>query len=175
MNRVGIALAVLLVSLGSGAHAQTVPAAQAALDGLDTRRPLPLLPMMADHQKQNMRENLIVVQGIIAALGTGDFKAIERTAARIGYSQQMQSMCENMGGAAPGFTHQALAFHRSVDHIVAAARAHDRARVLDALDTTLKHCTGCHATWKQQIVDEPTWNRLAAAAAQAPRTSAGHD
>lgn len=31
------------------------------LDGMDTRAPVPLLPMMANHQKQNMRAHLQAV------------------------------------------------------------------------------------------------------------------
>jgi hypothetical protein len=32
--------------------------------------------------------------------------------------------------------------------------------VLKALGATLQTCTGCHATFRQQIVDEATWNRM---------------
>jgi DNA-binding MarR family transcriptional regulator len=39
-----------------------------ALDRMDTRAPVPLLPMMANHQKQNMRDHLVAVQEIVAAL-----------------------------------------------------------------------------------------------------------
>ena len=50
--------------------------ARQALDRIDERTPLPLLPMMALHQKQNMREHLQAVQGITAALAIGDFVAV---------------------------------------------------------------------------------------------------
>jgi cytochrome c556 len=68
-----------------------------------------------------------------------------------------------MGAAAPGFTEQALAFHSTVDRIAVAASERDRLRVLEELGATLEICTACHATWKQQIVDEATWERLASA------------
>ena len=37
--------------------------------------------------------------------------------------------------------------------------------VLSALGDTLATCTGCHATFKQRIVDEATWASLAGRAA----------
>jgi hypothetical protein len=140
------------------------PSAQEALDRLDTRNPLPLLPTMANHQKQNMRDHLVAVQEIAAALATDDFPAIERAAGRIGFSEQMGQMCSHMGAGAPGFTEQALNFHHTADRIGAAARDRDRARVVTELGATLHTCTSCHAAWRQQVVDEPTWRRLTATA-----------
>jgi len=134
--------------------------AQQALTGMDSRRALPLLPMMANHQKQNMRDHLVAVQEIIAATVTADFAAVERAAGRIGYSEQMGQMCTHMGAAAPGFTEQALAFHRTADTIAVTARQHDRDGVLRALSSTLQTCTACHATWKQEVVDDDAWSRM---------------
>ena len=139
--------------------------AQRTLDSMDTRAPVPLLAMMADHQKRNMRDHLLAVQEIVVALAADDFVAIERSAGRIGYSEQMGQMCAQMGAAAPGFTDQALKFHRTADTIAEAARAKDRARVASALGATLQTCTACHATFRQQIVDEATWNRMTGTAA----------
>jgi len=160
----------------AGACAQTSPvptptppvaAATAAesLDKMDARSPVPLLPMMANHQKQNMREHLVAVQAIVAALATEDYPAIEKAAGRIGFSEQMGQMCTHMGAGAPGFTEQALAFHHTADRITAAAKARDRSRVLTEFAATLQACTACHALWKQQVVDDPTWSRLTSTAA----------
>ncbi len=160
-------LAVVLLPTVSVAQMPAGSAdAQQTLDALDTRRPLPLLPMMADHQKQNMREHLAVVQEIVAAVAADDLAAVERAAARIGYSAQMNQMCTQMGAGAPGFTEQALEFHRTADTIAAAARNRDRSGVLSALSNTLATCTGCHAAWKQQVVDEETWSHLTASVRQ---------
>jgi cytochrome c556 len=120
--------------------------------------------MMANHQKQNMRDHLMAVQEIVAALATDDFAAVERAAGRIGFSKQMGQMCTHMGAGAPGFTEQALNFHHTADRISAAARDRDRARVMTELGATLQTCTSCHAAWKQQVVDEPTWTRLTSSA-----------
>jgi hypothetical protein len=136
------------------------PAACELLDAMDKRTPVPLLPMMANHQKQNMRDHLVAVQEIILALATEDFAAIEKAAGRIGYSEQMGQMCSHMGAGAPGFTEQALNFHRTADTITAAARQRDRVAVTRALGTTLQTCTGCHEAFRQNVVDEPTFHRL---------------
>lgn len=129
-----------------------------ALDKMDARVAVPLLPMMANHQKQNMRDHLVAVQEIAAAAGANDFAAIEKAAGRIGYSEQMGQMCSHMGAGAPGFTDKALEFHRSADKIGAAAREKDMGAVWKRLGETLATCTGCHATFKQQVVDEATWS-----------------
>jgi hypothetical protein len=120
--------------------------------------------MMANHQKQNMRDHLVAVQEIVAAIATDDFAGVERAAGRIGFSEQMGQMGTHMGAGAPGFTEQALNFHHTADRIAAAARDRDRGRVQEALGATLQTCTSCHDAWKQQVVDEPTWTRLTASA-----------
>jgi cytochrome c556 len=65
-----------------------------------------------------------------------------------------------MGAGAPGFTAQALRFHHAADRISEAARGHDMRAVLSALSDTLATCTGCHAAFKQKVVDEATWASL---------------
>jgi hypothetical protein len=127
---------------------------------MDTRIAVPLLPMMANHQRQNMRDHLLAVQEIVVAAAAEDFAAVERAAGRIGYSEQMGQMCTHMGAGAPDFTVQALKFHHTADTITGAARQHDRVAVMQALGATLQTCTGCHATFRQSVVDAPTWSRL---------------
>jgi hypothetical protein len=147
------------------AAAPSASSAAAILDSMDTRVAVPLLPMMANHQKQNMRDHLHAVQEIIGAVGAGDFDAIARAAATIGYSEQMGQMCHHMGAGAPGFTDQALRFHHTADKISDAARQRDMPAVLSALGATLATCTGCHSVFKQQVVDEATWASLTSQAA----------
>jgi hypothetical protein len=136
--------------------------AQQALDRIDGRTPLPLLPMMAAHQKQNMREHLQAVQAMTASLAVGDFAGVKHAAERLGSSQQMTRMCEHMGAHTPGFTETALSFHETADTIGAAAEHQDRDAVLAALTRTLAACTSCHATYKQQVIDEAAWAALPA-------------
>ena len=177
MTRSGLCLALALALVGGcrreappgppGEPAGPAPSpisAADALDLLDERDPLPLLPRMASHQKRDMREHLVAVQEIVAGLAAGDFAAVETAAGRMGSSEDTEQRCTHMGAGAPGFTEQALGFHRAADRIAAAARERDAGRVLAELGATLETCTSCHATWKQQLVDEATWRRRAAAA-----------
>lgn len=150
------------------------PAATATIASpvpMDQRKPVPLLAMMANHQKQNMRDHLEAVQEIVAAIAMDDYVGVEKSAGRIAYSEQMGQMCAHMGAAAPGFTEQAIAFHGTADRIAEAARARDRSRVLVELGATLQTCTSCHAEWRQEVVDEPTWRRLTSSAAAGPAKS----
>lgn len=139
----------------ASSHAPVVPTeftANEALDKLDRRRPVPLLPMMAQHQKENMREHLEAVKDVVAAVALSDFENVSVAAKRMGFSETMGRMCEQMGIGAPGFTEQALSFHHSADEIAAAAAKQDVSAVLAALSKTLGACTSCHARYKQQLV-----------------------
>jgi hypothetical protein len=145
----------------AGEPAAALPA-PALLDRMDRRISVPLLPMMAHHQKENMRDHLLAVQQVVLALASDDLPAVASAAGRIGLSPEMGRMCSHMGAGAPGFTEQALQFHRTADGIADAARKRDRKAVLTALGATLQTCTGCHATFKQTVVDQATWSRLTA-------------
>lgn len=163
--RAPASILVLILAATSCSRPEPVPPREApaqALDRLDARTPVPLLPMMASHQKQNMRDHLVAVQEIVTAAATDDFAAVERAAGRIGFSEEMGRMCSHMGAGAPGFTEEALAFHHAADRVTEAARERDRARVLAELGATLQTCTGCHERWKQQVVDPATWERVTA-------------
>ncbi|HZP41075.1 MAG TPA: hypothetical protein VFD84_06150 [Candidatus Binatia bacterium] len=132
----------------------------------DARQPLPLPPAMAEHQKRSMREHLAAVQAIVAALGRDDLPTVAAAAGRLGFSEATGRMCEHMGAAAPGFTAMALDFHHTADGIGEAARRGDRTGVLAALDRTLQACVRCHAAYRQDVVDDATWKRLAGGGAR---------
>ena len=142
-----------------------------ALNDMDPRTPVPLQPMMAWHQKRNMQEHLIAIQHITEALSREDWAAVAEAAATIESSPQMQMQCEHMGAGADGFTEMALDFHRRADAIGEAARSEDTRAVLLATANTLEACTGCHATYRQEVVDAETW----AARTATRHVPPGHD
>jgi hypothetical protein len=133
---------------------------------MDTRTPLPLQPMMAWHQKQNMMGHLVAIQQITDRLASEDWAGIAAAAEAIGSSPQMQQQCEHMGAGADGFTELALEFHSRADAISEAARTRDGAAVARATAHTLEACTSCHARFRQEIVTSETWTT---------RTGSSHD
>jgi hypothetical protein len=136
------------------------------LHTLDPRRPVPLQPMMAWHQKQNMMDHLVAIQQITDGLARDDWDAVIEANKRIETSPQMQQMCQHMGMGAEGFTELALEFHRRADVIGVAAKKKDKTAALAAMSKTLESCTGCHATYRQDVVDATTWEK---------RTGSAHD
>lgn len=131
----------------------------AQLAAMDSRTPVPLQPMMAWHQKENMQQHLVAIQRITAALGKDDWDEVADAAKLIESSPQMAMMCKHMGAGADGFTEKALDFHRRADAIAPAAKKHDAKAVLAATAHTLEACTSCHATYRQEIVDAVTWTQ----------------
>lgn len=127
---------------------------------LDPRVPVPLQPTMAWHQKQNMIEHLVAVQGIVEGLAEKDWTLIIEAASLIESSPRMAQMCQHMGAGADGFTQAALDFHRRADAIGIAARGHDGAAVLRATSNTLQACTGCHAAYRQELVSAAKWQAI---------------
>ncbi|MGA2779030.1 MAG: hypothetical protein ABSF94_15855 [Steroidobacteraceae bacterium] len=155
-------LILLIIATGLAMTASAVADDTHMSEPRENRRPLPLLQMMADHQKQMMRDHLGAVQEIITALAADDFDAVERAAQRLGYSEAVGRICTRIGAAAPEFTREALLFHHTADGIASAARERNGQHVLAELSTTLQSCRACHAQWKQQVVDEQTWDCLTA-------------
>lgn len=129
-----------------------------ALNRLDPRRPVPLLPAMAWHQKQSMQQHLVAVEAITHALSHEDWDGVAAAARTIGTSPDMQRTCRRMGAGAEGFTDLALEFHQRADAVAEAATTRDAAAVLRATSVMLRTCTACHATYRQDVVDAATWS-----------------
>lgn len=127
------------------------------LAGFDHRKPVPLQPMMAWHQKQNMMEHLEAIQRITDGLSRDDWEEVASASSLIETSPQMQQMCQHMGAGAEGFTEMALDFHHRADAIGVAAHSHDHVAVLNAVSHTLAACTKCHAMFRQEVVSAASW------------------
>lgn len=160
-----VLVCVAFLSLGAAVSCQrskapSTTSPQEQLDAMDNRQPVPLIPMMANHQKQNMRDHLLVVQEIMQALSVRDFAAVEKSAARISYSEQQQQMCAHMGAGADGFSDLGIEFHRTADSIIEAAKTKNVEATLQAVGNTLARCTSCHSTYRQQIVTANEWQTL---------------
>ena len=156
-RRLSLLVLALVVGASTPAGAQQARSPAEELAALDERQPVPLLPKMAHHQKQNMRDHLLAIQQIVAAVAVRDFAAAERAAARIGSSPEAERMCSHMGAGAPGFSEKGMQFHRTADLIRDAARRQDVDATLVALSETLATCNSCHGTFRQEVVDPVTW------------------
>lgn len=150
---------VLAVACGQAAPPPPSPdpSPTEMLNAMDPRTPVPLQPMMAWHQKQNMQEHLVAIQQITDALSREDWQGVSDAASLIALSPQMQMQCEHMGAGAEGFTEAALDFHHRADAIRKAAEEQDASAVLAATSHTLQACTSCHATYRQDVVDAQSW------------------
>lgn len=146
----------------ASAASQPATSATEALASMDPRKPVPLMPMMAWHQKQNMNDHLAAVQAIVEGTARDDWSGVAEAAKRIGSSPRMQQMCEHMGAGADGFAEAGVEFHRRADGILAAAERADGAGVLAATASTLSACVSCHATYRQEVVDNETWTQRTA-------------
>jgi cytochrome c556 len=167
MNRIGyltLAFATALVACRGSSAAHDEHAAASP----DTRAPLPLTATMANHQKQEMRDHLRVVQEVTTALAKDDFDAVAKSAARIGWSEQQAQMCKHMGAGAVGFAEVGEHFHKTADTIAEAAKRRDHAGVVAAVGATLQTCVGCHEAFRQDIVDEPTFTKMTGSPAMDP-------
>lgn len=118
----------------------------------DARKPVPLNATMAQHQLQNMREHLIAVQEIIAAMSERNFAGMKKAAQKLSSSPQMNMMCEHMGQGAPGYTEMGLALHKAADQLLVHADNKNYDAFVKQLNVTVKTCTSCHAQFKQQII-----------------------
>lgn len=161
-NKAVVAVVALLAVTGACQRSENsvISAAQEQLDAMDTRRPVPLIPMMANHQKENMRDHLVVIQEIVEALAIRDFAAVEKSAARISYSEKQAQMCARMGAGVDGFSDLGTDFHRTADSIIAAAKTKNVEATLKAVSNTLARCTSCHSQYRQDVVDKKEWQEL---------------
>ena len=125
----------------------------------DTRKPLPLTAMMAEHQKQNMRGHLEAIRDLTEAFVSKNFKQIEDAGKRLGTSPEMKMMCDHMGRGAPGFTEMALRMHSEADKITEAGQKKNLKAAMVATNRTLQSCTACHAVYKQEILSEVDWKK----------------
>jgi hypothetical protein len=126
---------------------------------MDTRKPLPLTAMMAEHQKQNMRGHLEAIRDLTEAFISKNFKMIEDAGKRLGSSSEMKMMCEHMGMGADGFTEMALRMHSEADKITEAGQKKNLKAAMVATNQTLQRCTACHAAFKQEVLSEEDWKK----------------
>lgn len=132
-----------------GAFWVEVPMQQAAAAPIDPRVAIALSAQQAADLREEMRGQLVTVQGIIGGLAAGDWTRVESLAAARGPGQG--------GGGRKGFRAQLpsawfdLARPMHVEYAALADEARSGKRVevaLQALERANAQCTGCHAMYR---------------------------
>lgn len=125
----------------------------------DKRRPVKMTAEMAEHQLRNMRDHLEAITGIVDAMAGKDFKKMEKESLRLATTPEMKMSCNNMGKATPGFSEMGLALHSTADKLVHAAKKKDYDLFVRKLGATLRTCTSCHSSFKQEIVTQEEFHK----------------
>jgi hypothetical protein len=127
-----------------------LPAAHAA----DTRRLVEMPAPMQEHMLGNMRDHLVAMGEIQAALGNGDFEqAADVAENRIGMSSLQSHGASHMAPYMPktmqetgtAMHHAASRFARTAQE---AAVTNDLPRALGALAELTQQCAACHAGYR---------------------------
>ncbi|RLA62819.1 MAG: hypothetical protein DRQ89_08410 [Epsilonproteobacteria bacterium] len=129
------------------------------INSSDKRRPVKMTAEMSKHQLKNMRDHLEAIASIVSALAIKDFEKMQKESVRLASSPKMKMMCNNMGKATPGFTEMGLVLHSTADKLVHAAKKKDYDLFVKKLGATLRTCTSCHSTFKQEIVSQEEFHK----------------
>lgn len=127
-----------------------LPAAHAA----DTRQLVEMPQPMQEHMLTNMRDHLVAMGEIQAALGKGDFdRAADVAEQRIGMSSLKTHGASHMVPYMPkGMQEIGTAMHRAASRLARIAQetaaTNDMPRALDALAELTQQCTACHAGYR---------------------------
>jgi len=130
--------------------AALLPAAHAA----DTRQLVEMPPPMQEHMLGNMRDHLVALGEIQAALGKGDFdRASDIAEQRIGMSSLTTHGASHMAPYMPkGMQEAGTAMHRAASRLARTAQeaavTNDMPRALSALAELTQQCTACHAGYR---------------------------
>jgi hypothetical protein len=128
-----------------------VPPASAAED---SRQPVAMPAMMQEHMRANMRDHLLAVSEIQAALAAGQFDAAAAIAEqRLGMTSLEAHGARHMATMMPE-SMQAIgtAMHRAASRFAMTAQAAavdgDLARALGGLAEVTQQCVACHAGYR---------------------------
>jgi len=127
-----------------------LPAAHAA----DTRQLVEMPAPMQEHMLTNMRDHLVAMGEIQAALGKGDFdRASDIAEQRIGMSSLTTHGASHMAPYMPkGMQEAGTAMHRAASRLARTAQevavTNDMRRAVGALAELTQQCTACHAGYR---------------------------
>jgi cytochrome c556 len=127
-----------------------LPAAHAA----DARQLVKMPAPMQEHMLANMRDHLVAMGEVQAALGKGDFdRAADIAEQRIGMSSLLAHDASHMAPYMPkGMQDIGTTMHRTASRFARttqeAAVTNDMPRALGALSELTQQCAACHAGYR---------------------------
>ena len=128
-----------------------------SMGGPDEREMVKLPPMMASHMLGNMRDHLVALDEILAALAEGNVGEAGRVAeGRLGMSSLELHGAHHMAPYYPeGMKAVGTAMHRAASRFVTAAEdaevegsPESQKKVFGALAEITQACNGCHANYR---------------------------
>ena len=126
--------------------AALLPAANAA----DTRQLVEMPPPMQEHMLGNMRDHLVALGEIQAALGKGDFdRASDIAEQRIGMSSLQSHGASHMAPYMPKAMQDiGTNMHRAASRFARTAQEGDGQKALEDLALVTQQCVACHAGYR---------------------------
>ncbi|MBM4181492.1 MAG: cytochrome c [Betaproteobacteria bacterium] len=122
----------------------------------DERELVKMPPRMQAHMRANMRDHLLAVHEIQAAMARGDYETAARVAEqRLGMSSLESHGASHMAGVMPpGMRATGTAMHRAASRFAVSAQEagvdRDLARAVAALAEVTAQCVACHAAYRIQ-------------------------
>jgi hypothetical protein len=142
MRKIWAVATVCLITLGSGL---------ANADGeSDGRTLVPMPEMMKQHMMGNMRDHLLSIQEIIAAMGKGKLdEAADIAESRIGMSSLAAHGAAHMAPFMPQPMQDiGTEMHHAASRFAIVAREGDNLRALESLSKVTQQCVACHAAYR---------------------------
>ncbi len=122
----------------------------------DERELVKMPPRMQAHMRANMRDHLLAVHEIQAAMARGDYETAARVAEqRLGMSSLESHGASHMAGVMPpGMRATGTAMHRAASRFAVTAQEagvdRDLGRAVAALAEVTAQCVTCHASYRIQ-------------------------
>lgn len=150
----GIACAASLAIAQQHAHAPAAAPGDAKQTGADTRIIVAFPEPMRLHTLANMRDHLVSLQRIDAALAKGDYEqAADIAETRLGMTSLEAHDAAHLAPFMPkGMQEMGTSMHRAASRFAVeaqnAAVANDLRPALAALGSVMEQCVACHATYR---------------------------
>jgi len=121
-----------------------------ALSDTDTRKLVELTERMQHHMLANMRDHLVALNAILAAMAQGHLEqAAEVAESRLGMSSLDRHGARHMAGFMPkGMREAGNRMHRTASRFALMAQEGDAAQAYRALAKVIGACVACHAGYR---------------------------